>query len=351
MAGVDVVAISVPTSQNATVLRQLVNHADQLDIVIDTPIAWSGAEHAEIAPLLARFKRVTVTEDYMNFPRFALVRETVRRGVIGELRSVTLTNIGYLYHGLALIRSFVGFDRAKTAWSRKIGASVSVVGYEFDGGFSAAVVGPYRRHVTGGILVEGSRGIITEFPIDRDFVAHGRQTYVMSRTTHDGHLSGFAIQGGGHEASIDLPFMRQMRAMNFPDKSDLNLERGCGLIEVFRVLIDFRNLNSGYSAEEACYDSFASRRAESEERPLDPFAQSSVRTWTAKAETFLKATVAPASSLPLDKKIRVWAGARIEASSVVHRHEGHLSLLSASLDGRPVPAGNWLIFEQHLTAA
>jgi predicted dehydrogenase len=118
LAGIDVVAISVPTSENAGVLRALLPHADRLRLVIDTPIAWTPREYAACAPLLDRFPRLTVAEDYMNFPSFALAREATGRGLIGEVKWLTLNNIGYFYHGLALIRSFAGFAKVRSSRPR-----------------------------------------------------------------------------------------------------------------------------------------------------------------------------------------------------------------------------------------
>ena len=290
----DIVAVSVPTSQNANVLRAIQEQARTLDLVIDTPLAWDAKEHAEISPLLAKFRSVTVTEDYMNFPRFCLARDIVRKGLIGELRSLTLYNIGYLYHGLALIRSFMGFGPVLKSWSRKIGRRASVVVYEFEGDFSASVVGPYRRHTSGGLLVEGTAGIITEFPIDGNSVPGGTQAYVLSKVMTDGFMSGVSVRGEKQCFTLELPDMIRMRGMKIADKSELNLERGCGLISVFRSFLDLGNLNRNYSAADAFYDCFVSRRAESGELPLDPFdtfrlrqkASGATSTWVAKSETF-----------------------------------------------------------------
>jgi len=85
----DTVALSVPTPQNAVVLRALLPHAARLSVVIDTPIAWTLQELAAAAPLLARFRRVMVTEDYMNFPAFALLRQAVTQGLIGQPTALT----------------------------------------------------------------------------------------------------------------------------------------------------------------------------------------------------------------------------------------------------------------------
>jgi hypothetical protein len=367
LARFDVAVVSVPTPQNGNVLKQLQANAADLDLVIDTPIAWTMREYAETAPLLKTFRSVTVAEDYMNFPRFSLIRQVVKSGVIGELRSITLHNIGFLYHGLALIRSFVGFDPVLSAWSKPLGGHACVVGYAFAGGFSAAVVGPYRRHTSGGIFVEGSKAIITECPIDKDFAAGGNPVYVLSKIVTDGALSGFEIRGEDRVFSRPVDDLRRMRGMAFADKSDINLERGCGLIDVFRSLLDFGNFNRDYGAANAFHDSFVSRRAESGETPLDPFGAAGIldeasfvdkaglprmagsvrpgktQVWVAKSATFVKASGRLAASLAPDQKIEASPGSRI-AADLATPSQDHIILSGVTLNGAPVPGGPWFIY-------
>ncbi len=264
----DVVAISVPTAQNAIVLRQLLAHAAELHLVIDTPIVANPREHGEVAPLLERFRSVTVTEDYMNFPPFALLRQFAASGRIGEVRALTLYNIGFMYHGLALIRSFVGFGPVQGATRHQIGADAWVVSYEFPGEFRASVVGPYRRHTTGGLALEGTHGTVTEFPGDLE--AAKKPTFLLRPALEDGRMTGYEIAGNDVRDAVDLPSVRAMRGMDFADKSDLNLLRSCGLGDVFRSIAHERNLNNGYGPANAFYDGFVSRRATAGAKPLDP---------------------------------------------------------------------------------
>lgn len=270
---IDVVAISVPTAQNASVLQRLLPHASRVSIVIDTPTIWARREISSTFPLLSKFKRVLITEDYMNFPSFALLRRAVHGGLIGKLRGTTLYNIGFMYHGLALIRSFAGFTPARRTWSKNVGSFSKIDGYCFHDGYQAIVVGPYRRHTTGGITIEGSTGILTDFPGDEGFGAAGGRP-VYSLATHrglDGFISGFSIEGADGRYAIDLPDILSMAAMQFPDKSDLNLLRGCGLIEVFKALFEPGNINNAYGPENAFYDSFVPRLASKGVLPVDPF--------------------------------------------------------------------------------
>jgi hypothetical protein len=210
----------------------------------------------------------------MNLPPFALMRRAVQDGLIGKLRGLTLYNSGFLYHGLALIRSFDGFKRPHTTWHRKVGSFSKIVGYSFAGGYRAIVVGPHRSRYTSGLInIEGSMGVITDFSGDSEFVAsNGRPIYTLtSQRAEDGLLTGFTLEGADHKYTVDLPEIRCMACMDFPDKSDLNLLKNCGIAEIFRALDEPSNLNNAYGPANMTYDAFAARLAGRGFLPLDPF--------------------------------------------------------------------------------
>ncbi len=270
LSGVDIVAISVPTSQNAAVLRKLKPSASTLMILIDTPIAWSGAELAACNPLLSGFKHVAVAEDYMNFAPFSLMRRAMKAGLIGTPKALTLTNTGYLYHGLALIRSFADFKPVKSGRRHLFGGTPSIVDYRV-GGLRAAVIGPYRQHTTGGVTIEGTEAIISEFEADRRFYGTRKPVHLLRPIRSEDRVVGYEIDAGSDGISIDLPYLDAMRALDFPDKSDLNLLRGGGLMDVFRSFRDSDNINRRYTARQALYDSIVSRMAVRGSLPFDPF--------------------------------------------------------------------------------
>lgn len=271
LATIDVVAISVPTSQNASVLQALLPHAHRLRLVIDTPIAWNRREYTQCAAFLGRFKQVTVAEDYMNFPSFALARQAVASGLIGEPQWLTLNNIGFFYHGLALIRSFADFEKVRSSKRVAIGDQVFTVVYTV-GGLKASVIGPYRGHSAGGLVVKGSAGTITQFP--KDIGSSGMLVgpqFLLAPIFEKDVVSGYAIEAGERSMSLAIPEFGMMSAMDLPDKSALNLERGCGLISVFRSLIEPDGLNSRYTVDDAFYDRFVSWLATRGRLPVDPF--------------------------------------------------------------------------------
>jgi hypothetical protein len=271
---VDLVIVSVPTSQNSNVLRRLLPHAARLSLLMDTPVAATVNQLASTLPLLRNFKQVLVAEDYMNFPPFALLRKALKDGLLGTLQGLTLYNTGFKYHGMALIRSFNGFGFVRRAWNRKAGAFSKIVGYSFADGYRAIVVGPYRsRYVSGIITLEGSKGVAIDFAGDSTFGFSGnRPVYTLTaQRAKDNCLTGFSLDGAGGKYSVELPEIRTMMAMDFADKSDLNLLKNSALLTILRALDEPGNINNSYGIDHMIYDVFVPKLALRGFLPFDPF--------------------------------------------------------------------------------
>ena len=88
------------------VLRKLKRAAENLILVIDTPLL-AGFQHLGHLRSLKRFRNVIVTEDYMNFPQFKLIRQIIDEAEVGDINRIILEHTGYRYHGLAPIRSLL----------------------------------------------------------------------------------------------------------------------------------------------------------------------------------------------------------------------------------------------------
>lgn len=350
---IDAVAVSVPTAQNAPVMRQLLPHASRLKLVIDTPIAWTMAEKKQTEALFKEFAQVTVTEDYMNFPTFKLVREVVQKGLLGKVESLSLYNIGFLYHGLALIRSFTNFGPILSSWRQVLNSYSVVVGYELTDDFKATVIGPYRRHTVGGLVLEGSQGVISEFPVDSR-LKKGKPVHILRPILESGKMVGYQIGDKKPLYQADFPEIRAMRAMEFEDKSDMNLLRGAGLADVFRSLVR-RNFNRYYGPKNAFHDCFVSQNAERGKAVLDPFdtfgtAQtqrgiiSKDFSWCSSRKTFIKTRTTDSSRLSASEKIEVSEGSILSAR--LESVEGdHLQISNVQLDGSALPLETYFIYK------
>jgi hypothetical protein len=265
LAGVDAVAISVPIDQNIPVLKTLEPHASRLIVIIDTPITQSVRDALACARLLAKFKSVLVTEDYMNFPEFELARRAVAAGLIGRVSHVTLNGLGYRYHGVALLRSFADFAPVRSTRRRSLGGDAAAIDYRFRGGLTGCVIGPYRRD-SGDFRIEGDNGIIVGAPSGQPADAKpGASTHVMQFNRVDGLLTSVSV--ASHE--IAVPEIAMLTGLPFADKSEINLRRSFGLMQVFRSVRE-DNLNRRYGFRNALYDSLMSRAADKIPLLFDP---------------------------------------------------------------------------------
>jgi hypothetical protein len=266
---VDIVVVTVPTHANAAVLAAILKWNDRVDLVIDTPIASTFAQYRELRPLLRKFRAVAVAEDFMNLPHFELALRAARDGLFGTIRSVTLFNTGYRYHGLALLRSFAELGSVVGSKRAKLGSYSSVITYHFAGGMRGHIVGPYRQVTTGGIVVEGDRGVLTQAAEDAQFADVGKRlVYRLAQTSADGLPSAFVIENSSYR--LDLPEIAAMKHMPFEDRSWLNVLKNVGLTRIFDSLVSGDGLNASYGFENGLYDSFASKLASAGVFPFDP---------------------------------------------------------------------------------
>jgi hypothetical protein len=269
LRSVDAVAVSVPIEQNIPVLKMLEPHASRLTVVIDTPITQSIRDALICAKLLAKFKSVLVTEDYMNFPEFELTRRAVAGNLIGRVSQVHLNGLGYRYHGLALLRSFADFAPVRSTRRRSLEGAGTAIDYRFRGGLSGCVIGPYRRD-SGDFRIEGETGTIAAFPggQPRD-VGQGPSMHMMRFDRVDGVLCSMSLESETSRHEIPLPEIAMLIGLPFTDKSEINLKRSWGLMQVF-VSLREDNLNRRYGFRNALYDSLISRAADKLPLLFDP---------------------------------------------------------------------------------
>jgi hypothetical protein len=260
LRSVDAVTVSVPIKQNIPVLKMLEPHASRLTVVIDTPITQSLRDALICARLLAKFKSVLVTEDYMNFPEFELARRAVAGNLIGRVSHMNLNGLGYRYHGLALLRSFADFAPVRSTRRRTLGRAGAAIDYRFRGGLSGCVIGPYRRD-SGDFSIEGENGTITAFPGGSPFESDPRASMHMMRFDRVNEvLSSVSLESKTSRHEILLPEIAALIGLPFADKSEVNLKRSWGLMQVFMSLRE-DNLNRRYGFRNALYDSLISRAA------------------------------------------------------------------------------------------
>jgi hypothetical protein len=280
LSTIDLAVVAVPPDQNVAVLQALLPFARGLNILIDTPIASDRKQLESVVPLLEQFESVTVAEDHMNFPFHKIARDAAAEGIIGRPKSLSLLNIGYLYHGLSIIRALTGFAPATGSWNKPLGTHGKVVGFTFADGFTATMIGPYRRQdKVAGLILEGASGIISETAMDANYIGHNRKMYVLQPIRSDGQIIAYSVTGKDYKRVMELPYINQLRTLDFPDKSEINLLQVSGNMDIILSIFHEWNINRGYGYKNGLYDSFAAGRADSGYHQLDTLPQ--IMPWLA----------------------------------------------------------------------
>jgi hypothetical protein len=263
---VDVVLISVTATSNLAVLRDTAHIAPGAALVMDTPAVASLADLGHLA-LYRRWRTIRVAEDFMNLPQFRLVAGLIDSGALGDVKHLRLTNMGFRYHALALLRSWLAFALVRSAHIRRWRGGVVDMVYRFPGGVTGEVIEPYTR-AEGSLEVVGTRASITGhmmgYRIGNRGAPVGDQGGVdracgrLERLEDETGLFGFQIVGLGTDITTSVPFLARLRAMGLEDDSEFNLLRVDGLCQVISSLWLPDPVNTKYRLQDAMTDALVS---------------------------------------------------------------------------------------------
>jgi len=105
----DAAIVSVQYAANGEVGRRVVDLG--LHALLETPIAHNLADaDAIIAGAAARGLKIEVAEQYYRRPNERLKRALIQAGVFGRINTAYNDFMGHGYHGVSLIRSYIGFE-------------------------------------------------------------------------------------------------------------------------------------------------------------------------------------------------------------------------------------------------
>lgn len=243
---VDVVAVSVPMMLWPIFLPMMSARAKDLTLIIDTPLILHSLS---LYGTLSCFKKVVVTEDYISFPAFTLLREIAASGVLGEITKVRLVKNGFRYHGTSLVRSFLNFDIPKCFASKVVSPEDVALTMYFENDATGEIVEPYEGD-TGYTELYGKNASITTNGDKGDF------THRLIKETKEGYVTGYSATIGTKTFTISLPFTAAIRKLGVNDQ--FQIEKNHGLIEVFRSIV-MKNIHSDYHFTEAFYDNYMSK--------------------------------------------------------------------------------------------
>lgn len=107
---VDLVVACVGWKENAGVYR-LIARSDK-PALLETPLAATLQDAEDIARLLSdRRAPAVVAEQYHLRPVEVVKRRLIAEGVFGDVMYAFSDGLGHEYHGISVIRSYLGFDR------------------------------------------------------------------------------------------------------------------------------------------------------------------------------------------------------------------------------------------------
>jgi hypothetical protein len=249
---IDVIVVSVSIIAVPEVLDQIIDKGKNKILVIDTPV-FSSLRDFRFAIKLNLFKKVLVTEDYIGFPQFEIMRNYVTKGALGKIKKVELFQTGYQYHGLALIRSFLDLKKIKNI--KKINKSEKEFTYILN--FSTATQGylihPYKR-LDGWAYIVGSTGSIIYDPGELFDYSKNPDVMKLSYQKDQDNNVTFLVDNVAVATNLQPHFFQKIMQLGVEDNSDFNTFKTCGLLHIIKATGN-GTIPKNYSLSEALYDS------------------------------------------------------------------------------------------------
>jgi predicted dehydrogenase len=107
---IDVLIVCIGWTENGDLYKQLGDYHGSL--ILETPLGTDLAEAEVVAGVLENRSRPTlIAEQYHLRPLEVLKRDLIRKGVFGDVLYAFNDGVGHEYHGVSLIRSYLGFQR------------------------------------------------------------------------------------------------------------------------------------------------------------------------------------------------------------------------------------------------
>lgn len=107
---IDVLIVCISWTENADLYKQLGDYPGSL--ILETPLGIDLREAEVVANILENRSNATlIAEQYHLRPLEVLKRSLIRKGVFGDVLYAFNDGVGHEYHGVSLIRSYLGFHR------------------------------------------------------------------------------------------------------------------------------------------------------------------------------------------------------------------------------------------------
>jgi predicted dehydrogenase len=109
----DIAAVGVTAEANGKVALRCAMLG--LHLLLETPIAWDLNEaDAIIKECASRDLKVEVAEQFHRRPEEQIKLACIKEGVFGKISCAWNDHLGHAYHGISMIRAYLGFDAKPT---------------------------------------------------------------------------------------------------------------------------------------------------------------------------------------------------------------------------------------------
>jgi predicted dehydrogenase len=82
-----------------------------VNMLIETPLAETRADMDAILAAASKSKSIIeIAEQYYRYPTALIMQKLIQSGIFGKINLVFSHSVGHGYHGIGLIRSFLGFE-------------------------------------------------------------------------------------------------------------------------------------------------------------------------------------------------------------------------------------------------
>lgn len=254
---IDIIVVSITPQSVPGILKKIseLTQTENKILIIDTPV-FAGLRNIMSSYLLHQYANVIVTEDYMNFPQFKIIRDFLQEGRLGKVKKIEINHIGYKYHGLALARSLLGFPLVKSVKYQS-----SSLHYDLEGGEKIIVTEPYQK-LDGYLRVTGEEGTLLYSSHNKHdyFVAGIDATYILTEHYKDNDFFSFLLIKRNLREFISAELFKRISSLKQYQQNDFNTFKTMGLVDVIDSAFSC-NVNSQYGFVNGLYDNYISNLA------------------------------------------------------------------------------------------
>jgi hypothetical protein len=219
---IDLIVSAVSIRSVPRVLAHLVARGFHRAVLLhDTPVL----QPAGIAAMrhFSAFRRAVISEDTLALPPLLLARRLVDDGAIGELRRIYFFHCGYKHHALASLKLLARSGISRIV-SRKFSSKLRQKVVDFDNGITAVMYEP-RDYAIGKFLIEGTRGLITDYD-------HPGATRVIGYLADGPIYRGLTLDGAPvPKTELDNAYLARI-GTDIPEASLMNTMKLRGLMDL-----------------------------------------------------------------------------------------------------------------------